>query len=363
MINGIIQKQIKWRRKKMSKTKNSSNIEIKPVIDTSDRDEEIDWSNLRKISWKRMIVLSKKTFLDLFGPKGFIITVIIMIFLPVMVGSIGNVLSPNPVDYGSLSVYSAAMRISFTVIQYFYFWTFGLIFSSIIGVKAGKQIVTEVADGTMLMLISKPIGRLQIFLGKYIAIIAYGSLVSIVSLTLTMWINILILTGNISHFIQVIPFMGVTFLYTLFVMSIFTTISMALSAIVNKPRSVTLASVGIVAITFILFLILNFMNLGPMLAKYYITYLNLGYHFGNVYVLFVDIFNALPNSAIWQASFNIFTGIFTEASTDSTQDISLGGLEHNGYVQPVVSLLILVGFSLLMLLMGLRSLKRKEISN
>jgi hypothetical protein len=90
---------------------------------------------------------------------------------------------------------------------------------------------------------------------------------------------------------------------------------------------------------------------------------DLGYHLGNVFIFFIETLDAVPPSLSWQISFAMLTGIYTyENPVDPDQNINLGGLEKTNYYIPVFSLLIWILIAALLLVFGILSLKKREIS-
>ncbi len=320
-------------------------------------------------SHSRMIVLIRKTLSDLYRTRGFVISIIIMVIFPIgALLALTLLPTSTSIDFGSASIYSAAMSFSFNLISNLYFWTLGICLATLVSAKSAGKIADEVTKGTMLMLVSKPISRFQIFLGKYIAVFLYGMMLSFFGIYITGWVTVLINSGNISHFIAMIPFLNLMFVYSLFVEFIFLTISMALSSIMKKGRTVGGLVLLLVLITYLVFYLIKTLKLIDLVIDFVpqlvlINYIDLGYHFGNVLNLLNNVFNILPPSTLWQLTFNGYTGIFDLTPADTHQSIELGGYDLNGYVDPVVSLLILVGLTGLLLLFGLNSLRKKEITN
>lgn len=309
-------------------------------------------------SFKRMIVLFKKTWSDIFTVKKFVISLIFMSLIPLLT----TALMPAPASYSAMSEYSVGMAIAFQLQFFMYTFTVGLIFILIISAQAAGLIADEVDRGTMLILVSKPIGRVQIFLGKFLAIFLYGVLLSFSGIFAVSWITVLVKTGNLDHWLQIAPIMGFFFLYSVFVELIFLTITMALSSIMKKGRSVGMILILIIIMTYFGFFLIR-MIASSAYEKYYLYYPDIGYHLANVFVLFNDWFNALPPSSSWQSMFTMFTGAYDTGTADTAQNIDLGNLELAGYTTPLFSLLFWVGLAVVLLFVGLWKLKTKEISN
>ena len=305
----------------------------------------------------RTFIVIKKTFRDVYSLKKIIISLVIMLIIPIIF-----ILLPTRVDFGLISPYHASSIIAMALVFPFFFWSLGLIVIVLIGASGAPLIAEEVKTGTMLILVSKPISRIKIFLGKYLALYSFGVLISALAIFITGWLSVLIKSGNIDHFISMIPYLAALFLYSLFVLFLFTSITMALSSLFKKSRSVTVVVVVIAIVTFLAFQLIRVI-IGPFYAVFQLYHIDLGYHLGNVYVLFLEGLNAIPPSASWQQLFGMLTGVYnTTPTVDPDQGLNLGGLEKTNYYLPIFSLIIWLGIAILLLIFGLISLKKREIS-
>ncbi|HUW91292.1 MAG TPA: ABC transporter permease [Candidatus Nanopelagicaceae bacterium] len=307
--------------------------------------------------FKRTAIIIKKTFQDIFSFKKTIITLILVVIFPLIV-----VLLPTSVDFGLISPNHAATIIGFALIFPAFFWTLGLVYTIIIGTSGAPLIAEEVKSGTMLLLVSKPISRIKIFIGKYIAVYLWGMILSFFSIFMIGWIGVFAKSGNIDHFFSLIPFLTALYIYSLFILFLFTSITMAFSSIFKKARTASMLIILIVLLSYIAFLLIRTLT-GPFYATYQLYHFDLGYHLGNVFILFVETLNAVPPSASWQLWFATITGVYSTVTTiDPDQNINLGGLEKTNYYLPVVSLLLWILIAALLLVFGIWSLRKREIS-
>ena len=307
--------------------------------------------------FKRTTVVIKKTFQDIYSFKRMIAMIIIMLILPLIYISLAS-----PVDFGLISPFHAATVISIALAFPFFFWSLGLSYTIFIGISGSPLIADEVSSGTMLILISKPISRIKIFLGKFIGVFLYGMLLSFVAIFVIGWVGVLAKSGNIDHFVSLIPFLTALYLYSLFILFLFTSITMALSSIFKKSRN---ASVGILLITIFSFLAFQLIRtmVGGAYAIFQLYHFDLGYHLGNVFILFIESLDAIPPSTSWQSIFGMLTGVYsTESPIDPDQNINLGGFSKTNYYLPIVSLLIWLLIAFLLLAFALISLKKREVS-
>lgn len=304
-------------------------------------------------------ILIKKTFQDLMSLKRFLITLFIMMLFPLIFLIPGK---GETIDYNSISTQQAASAICIDLVYALFFWTLGVAFISIIGNSGASLIAEEVHSGTMLILISKPISRIKIFLGKYIGLFLYGALLSFSSLIMIGWIAVLIKSGNIQHFFGIIPFLFATYIYSLFLLVIFVSITMALSSIMKRPRNASLVVLFIAIFSFLGMMLLK-MFITEYYEEYGIYHFDLGYHLANIYVAILEMFDAIPPVAEWQSAFASTTGVYENTSpTDPDQDINPGGMTKQDYYLPIFSFLLWIVITIVLLLYGLWSLKKREIS-
>ena len=312
---------------------------------------------LSKNVFNRTTIIIKKTFQDIYSFKKTIIMLIVIAIFPLIF-----VLLPTTVDFGLISPNHAATIIGFALIFPAFFWSLGLVYTIIIGTSGAPLIAEEVKSGTMLLLVSKPISRLKIFIGKYIAVYLYGMLLSFFSIFVIGWIGVLVKSGNIDHFISLIPFLTALFIYSLFILFLFTSITMAFSSIFKKARSASILIIFISILSYIAFLLIRTLT-GQFYTTFQLYHFDLGYHLGNVFILFIETLNAVPPSISWQMWFANITGVYSlGSSTDPDQNINLGGLEKTNFYLPVFSLLIWILIAALLLVFGIWSLKKREIS-
>ncbi|MHA1727918.1 MAG: ABC transporter permease [Promethearchaeota archaeon] len=311
---------------------------------------------------KRMIILINKTMGDLYKHRGYISALVIMLFLPLFLQFNPITNTQDIIEYESIPIYSVSMILSFRILPFMFFWTLSLILSLLVSIKSAGIIADEVDRGTMLVLVSTPINRWHIFFGKYIAVFIYCVSLSFLSIFLIGWITTWISSGELNHFLGLLPFLGALFMYSLFVIFFFLNISMALSSILSKGRNVVLIVLFIIIIGFLGFEMIP-RDAISFYESYYLYFFDLSYHLGNIFVIFVNFSNIIPSSSVWQIIFNGFCGVYKNTEIDSSQGIDLGGLELTGFLHPYTSLILLLGFTLLMLILGLYKLKNKEISN
>jgi len=309
-----------------------------------------------KIPLSKTLIITKKTLKDIHSPLKFISAEILFIFIPVILTVF------TEFEFGNASPYEAATFLGITLVFIFYIWTLGLVYTTLISTSGAPLISEEVNSGTLLILISKPITRINIFIGKFLALIIYGTVLSFIALLGIGWVITLITSGNIAHFIEFIPFLTAMFVYSVFLLFLFGSIAMALSSVFTKPRMATVSTVLLIMFSYLGFLIIRILP-GSFYSDLQLYHFDLGYHLGNIFVFFIETFNALPSTIIWQNAFADFGGIFVvQRLIDPDQGIDLGGYPKTNYYHPIASLLIWLGIAAILLIFGLIRLKKREIS-
>jgi len=312
---------------------------------------------LSKNILKKTDIIIKKTYRDISSLKKGLIIIPIMLVVPLLF-----LLIPPAIDFGLVSPHHAATVNSFSLVFPVFFWTLGIVFTIVIGTSGAPLIAEEIKTGTMLILISKPITRTRIFLGKYLAVFLLGMLLSFTAIFSIGWITVLINSGNIDHFISLIPFLTALYLYSLFILFLFTSITMALSSILKKSKNVSVIIILIIILSFVAFQFIRAL-VGDFYEGLQLYHFDLGYHLGNVFIFFMETFNVVPPSISWQNLFALLTGVYKFTNTiDPDQGINLGGLEKTNYYLPIFSLLIWIIIAVLLLVLGIHKLKKREIS-
>ncbi|KKN15449.1 hypothetical protein LCGC14_0985890 [marine sediment metagenome] len=312
---------------------------------------------LSKKMFKRTTIVIKKSFQDVYSFKKFIAMIVIMLLIPFF-----YFMGGSAVNFGLISPFHAATVISMSLVFPLFFWSLGLAFTIFIGTSGAPLIAEEIKSGTMVILISKPISRIKIFLGKYIGVYLYGMLLSFISIFVIGWIGVLMQSRNIEHFISLIPFLTALYLYSLLILFLFTSITMALSSIFKKSRNASLGILLIVIFSYLAFLFIRLIA-GESYVTFQLYHFDLGYHLGNIFILFIESLDAIPPSTSWQLVFGMISGVYgMESLIDPDQNINLGGYEKTNYYLPIFSLLIWLLIAILLLVFGFLSLKKREIS-
>jgi len=299
----------------------------------------------RKIS---TLIIAKKTLLfDLFSIQKLLASVFFMLIVPIVAHSLVTVPADTSIfDEGYLS---------FII----YFYTYGLVFPIIIVASAGPLISEEVNSGTMLILVSKPIDRTRIMIGKFIALILFGMILSICTL------SIISIMASMSYSTGEIPlFFGIFFIYSMCVLLFFGGFTLGLSGIFKKPKNVLLLPLLIVIFTFlIMFIFRPMLIMSEAYEDYQLYHLDIGYHLGNIYLGIVETF--IPT--IWEVEQFItvfaYFGLLKFEWIYNEQGYPIGTETNpSQYYPPSISFLLMTMMAMILLVIGTFMYYKREVS-
>ncbi|MEJ2252639.1 MAG: ABC transporter permease subunit, partial [Candidatus Lokiarchaeota archaeon] len=274
--------------------------------------------------------LVKKTFFELFTFKKFLLSIVILLILPIIFLFI-----PITANLGSSPIPVIISLLRSSILFPLYIWTLGIAYTMLIALTGAPLIAEKVNSGAMLILVSKPIRRENIYFGKLLGLILYNMLLAGVSLFTIIWILVFRYTGNLTHFALLIPFFLSTFLYSLFVNVLFSVLTISISSMINNSRFVLLIMILIILYTFVVFTLIKTFFIGrPVNLQLY--HFNLGYHLLNVYMRSIEIFEPQMNIGRWLSDFYGFTDYIGIKNMFSIE------LYRTNYYAPLISFFIWV---------------------
>ncbi len=189
-------------------------------------------------------------------------------------------------------------------------------------------------------------------------------LLSITALLLSALIVASVLEIDVFVFGNVLSLVPPLFLYSIFVAFVFGAIATALSSVF---RSVTKTDMIIAGITILVFFGLMMMRtwLGVLYEQYSVSYLDVNYHLGNVFLFFLDS-SDYRMAPMYQGIMGMFTGTYDAADIAVLYDMDIGAmppqLPAKAYTTPLQSMFIWTGLAVLLLLLGIFKFEKKEVS-
>ncbi len=236
-----------------------------------------------------------------------------------------------------------------------FLWIAGVYLIYLVIGTSGLELVDRERDkGTLLLMVSKPISRSQFLLGKFLALVLTTLLLQAIILlgsVLVLWGLLGLDPDIVAALLSLLPWI---FLFSLFVILAFASLSIALSTLVTSYLARNAILMVIVAIVFAAGLGLR-VQWPDIYEDYRLYYVDVSYNLGNTYVPLMDQAEAGRMLPVFQAWLGITTGAY-RAGTEVLLAALLGGeafdpdigamppsLERTTYLAPAFS----VGLSLL----------------
>lgn len=284
----------------------------------------------------------RKTLIDLTGWRRSLVLFVVGLLVPVITAFVWRSELRNAGLAPPMETY--------VVLKHFigisFIWTAGFFLAFAVVTSAAGAISKEAGDGTLLTLVSKPISRRQIVLGKLAGIVSHAVLTVAVLLLVQaalLWIMLPIEAPTYLALLAAIPWV---LLYSLLVVLVFASIGLALSSLIDNQVVVT-----VLACSAILFLFLFGPTLGAWFSmnqnsyeKNHLYLIDGAYQFGNAFAPAMEQAlggEMLPPEEMDEIKY--FAGIFEggrAAGAGSSQYYYPGQLAN--YVAPAVSAVLLM---------------------
>ncbi len=305
----------------------------------------------------------RKTLIDLTGWKRTLILLVLGLLIPVLNGifwrfELQNAgLSP---DMETFFLLKRFIGISFI-------WTTGFFLAFAVVTSAAGAISKESNDGTLLTLVSKPIARRQVVLGKMAAIVIHALLTVTIMLLIQaviLWFMLPVEAPTFYALLTAIPWI---LLYSLLVILVFASISLALSSLIDNQVVITVLACGVILFLFLFGSIITGM-FGMSQASYknnHVYMFDGSYQLGNAFAPALEQAlggEMLPAGELGEITY--FTGIFkggrSGESFGSSSEYSYPG-ELANYVTPAVSAILLMILTAGALTVAVVTTERKDV--
>jgi ABC-type transport system involved in multi-copper enzyme maturation permease subunit len=317
------------------------------------------------------IIVMEKTIKELMSFKRLAVTIIAGLIPAVLFGA---AVWRDAFRSGTMSMEMQTHTIVGYFLVFSFFWIAGYYIVYMI-VTSGMDFVSkEEEGGTLLLMVSKPIGRFQFVLGKFLALLIATLAIELVVLFGTILLFWLFLGLEPESVRALIGLVFGIFLYSVIIAILFNALTIAISAMFKGRTLKTVLTMLLVMLVF---------GVGPILRSMWpsvyesthLYYIDPGYHLGNAYVSISGQAVSGRMTPQSQAYLGIFTGtykggmqemmlaMFTGSSESFDPDIRAmpPSLERTDYLSPMVSVLLFFIVSAAALGGTKVAIERKEI--
>lgn len=313
-------------------------------------------------------LVARKTLIDLSEPKR------------VLASMLAGLLPPVLMFWGSRSVlqthsFSVQMQTDYVLgilLSVCFVWASGCFLAFLVSVNAAGLISRDASEGTLLLLVSKPVSRREILFGRFAAVVVNAFLIEatvLVALALILRVMLPIETATFVALLASIPWI---LAYSLLVTVVFGAIAVCLSCVLESQIKVMAALAIIVVFAFGFGMVSHEVGVEDTLYRRSHLYLIDGaYQFGNAFVPTMErttggqilpVYMLQPTQA--------FSGVF-EGGRDAGGLVWEGVIPNASFWQPAVptgdmsplgSICALLGTSAVGLAIADWRIRRKDIS-
>ncbi|MBT3362672.1 MAG: ABC transporter permease subunit [Chloroflexi bacterium] len=305
-----------------------------------------------------------KTFCDILGLKRNVTIVMLMVLAIVLYCFFkwSNEINVEEISPVALQTQFIADQIVFI----WYIWCAGVLLAILVSAHAAGFISKEVTDGTLMLIVNKPINRYEIIIGKLAALIVN----SIMLLAIGYLFSILLLWGilplDMDSLQTLFGMMPSMILYAFLVALFFGSLSIAFSALMNSRIKIVMIAMTLIMYTFFFGVLVRFVvdkegsNQYANLGLYSV---DTGYHISNTFYLLSNDIEFWDISPTHQVFFGGYTGTYYMSGI-SGQDNQFGKVLYSNptdYIHPAYSLFIVLGISAGAIGLAMWGLHRKEL--
>ena len=244
-----------------------------------------------------------------------------------------------------------------------YLWVGGIVLGLFSAVTVSGFISREMGSGTLLILVSKPLHRWEIVLGKFLAFLIYILVLETIALVSVAYIMVTVTGVHFSVFWYLLARVPFLLVYTTFVAAVFGAITLGLSVLSSSSSKIILVMAGMVILAYFGMFIVR-----AQFSAYYDTYdlhhIDMGYYMGNVYLLMMESFGYRPTPFL-EGIMGSFAGTHDTAGlaglSEQDQGFILPGLPETGFYTRIESLLIWSGLTIGLMGAAIVRLYRKDV--
>ena len=171
-----------------------------------------------------------------------------------------NGLNAEEISTTSHSVTLQTQFIIDRMVFIWYIWGAGVLLAVLVSANAAGFISKEVSDGTLMLVVNKPINRYEIIIGKFLALIVNSLLLLAIGYLFSILMLWGILSLDLDSLEALFGLMPYLMLYALVVALFFASIAIALSALINSRIKIVIITMILIMYTFAFGVLLRFID-------------------------------------------------------------------------------------------------------
>ena len=306
-----------------------------------------------------LLLFVRKTLGDCARPRLLIAFLVPYLGIAVLLATLLGGTGPDNLGSAPLFTQEQALIELYSQLSFVWLVTFPLLF---VAVLAAIVVAGEAEQGTLRILLSKPVRRWELLVGKFLGITIFGVL-SIVAGLFVGAVSLWFATGASPMALgdSVLALLPGTVVYGLLV-TVFVAALGSFVGVYTGSQLKTMLVAALVPVLFFVSVFLNFLPIEEIYERYYLYVPDVSYHFGNLYV-FVQGMLGPEFTPETQTAFATVSGIYDTGS--AWHDPLVGGIVGSvplaGHVPPAVSGAVVLLFGIALIVGALLWFERMDI--
>ena len=313
-------------------------------------------SKVRRSKFKFPIITAR-ALRDMFTLRRIVTYLIILSIVPAVAAML------VPANISSFTTDMQIVKLTDYMFTLSFVWIAGIPLIFMAAGTVSSMSASEISSGTILQLVTKPLRRWDVVIGKFLAFFILFAFVEVLAFILSTYLLIYFSGCHLSIFWPMLSFLPPLLIYSFIVAVFFGSIALVLSTVIRKNALTIVIMAFLVMIFYIGFLFFRLLG-ARYYQDYYLYYLDVGYILGNVFIMLLEGFsvNLSPN---FQLIFGFTAGTYDPAAfmdtTDYDQGFQLTTLPATAYVGKGLSTVIAVFLPWVFIFLAITKMNRMEV--
>jgi ABC-2 type transport system permease protein len=228
----------------------------------------------------RVLTIYRKTFGDLSNPKllaGYLVPFLAVAWF------FGLLLADAVFTNATAPLAQQEAKLTAQFLAVSFFWGAGIPVMALAAILCANTLATEAEQGTLRILLSKPVSRWKILLGTFVAVVVFAGLAALANLLLSA--SLIVGMADVTPAAipeGIVATLPGTLLFALFGASVVTALGLALAVYTQNRLKTALGALVVPALYFVFWSIRALST--EAYEDYQLYFLDVNYHFGNAFV-------------------------------------------------------------------------------
>lgn len=254
---------------------------------------------------------------------------------------------------------------SFTLLVFI--WLAGILLMLLIATVGSGLFATEESEGTMRILLAKPVSRNSVILGKIFGLITGSFIYMLTGLIISISLYSIMTSVDGDVFKVLVNKLPSFICYGLFIILLFTGVTALLSSIFKKRVPAIIILTVFTLLTFgVLPIARSIMTAFRVYEKYGIYVVDTNYHMGSIYTTMLEGTGEFNPSPMGQTIIGMFSGIYVESIPDSdivsNQYYFMGSVKKSSFINSFVIIFIYSSISIASYILCYIRMSKKDIT-